>query len=56
MCHEKNIKHPRSLLRHAVPMNANPSLPEGDALALRSEATMFLRFPPDRPRKSEDLP
>ena len=37
-------------------MNANPSLPEGDALALRSDATRFFKFPPDRPRNSADLP
>ena len=41
---------------HPAPTNANPSLPEGDALALRSDATRFRRFPPDRPRNSALLP
>ena len=44
----------RALLIGAT--NANPSLPEGDALALRSDATRFRRFPPDRPRNSALLP
>ena len=41
---------------HGVEFLADPSLPEGDALALRSDATRFFRFPPDRPRNSADLP